>query len=216
MSTLSQLLGGGQFLSDPRQLLAVSAASGAFSFALSAGSINATQATFFTGNASSVDRGKGADLDSNWTATTYKTILSLTATKGGFFTGFLGPTLATAADTCTVRYTIDGGASVTRTMTAQGNAHRCYHGLLLEGSTFITEAFNRQLSASGAPSDGTSFYSDDTDSTLIPIMADTGLSLGSAMVIFQSSLLVEAQISQNLTTTTNQERRCAAFYRRFL
>jgi hypothetical protein len=216
MSTLSQLLGGGRFLSDPRQLLAVSAASGAFSFALSAASINATTATFFTGGASSVDRGKGTDVDSNWTATTYKTIVNLTATKGGFFTGFLGPTLASGGDTVTVRYTIDGGASVTRTMTAQANAHRCYHGLLLEGSTFITEAFNRQFKATGSPSDGTTYYSSDTDSTLIPIMSDTALSLGSAMVIFQSSLLIEAQISQNLTTTTNQERRCAAFWRRFL
>lgn len=83
-------------------------------------------AGFFTGDSYSMDR-QGAQDDLNWTADTYKTIVNLTATKSGILSGFIGPTLPTAGDACTLRVTIDGVAAVL-VGTSQENAARIMFG----------------------------------------------------------------------------------------
>lgn len=165
-------------------------------------------AGFFTGDGYSMDR-QGAQDDTNWTADTYKTIVNLTATKSGLLTGFVGPTLPTAADTCTIRVTVDGVAA-TLVGTAQENAARIIFGPLPAIETVFTTA-NRLIASMGAaPSDGITLRG-NAGTVIGPMDA---LFYGCPVIRFNASLLIEAKISVNLTTTTNVERRCGVYYLR--
>lgn len=210
MSTLSQLFGGNRFLTDPTQMPIYSATSATLNTSIN--DFASTVAGFFTGNNDSVDR-YGVQDDTNWTANTYKTILSLTATKAGYVSTLIGPTHATAGDTLIWRLTVDGGAPayVLTAGTAQANTSRIVIGNVMDNRSYTTAGRFLLLNSVGAPSDGIT-----ADISAQPTWIGVHLAFwtGSPLLRFNSSLLVEAKASQNITATANVERRSAVVYQR--
>lgn len=196
---------GRRWISDPSEFPLWSAIAANFTIPTTDAS---STANFFTGTVGSVDR-YGTDVDSNWTLNTYKTLLNLTATKAGFLSTIVGPTMTTAADTMTLRITVDGAQYVLTPGVAQQNASRIIVGSIFK-DTFLSGSSGWTGQYAGVSSDGITL---SAGSLSLP-QTFTMWNLGAPILRFTSSLLVEAKISTNLTTTTNQERRCGVIYLR--
>lgn len=174
------------------------------SSSLRRGTLLADAANFWTGATGSIDRIPGSvQNDTNWTASTYKTLLNLSA--AGFVSAFIGPTLPTAADTNTWRITVDG-AQYTVTLTAQNNADRCVLGFAQPVTLYTVTTGPVWLAAGVASDNMTTNIDAQTETNLMDPNLLVGYQ-GAPLLQFNSSLLVEAQISVNLTTTTARERR---------
>ncbi len=194
----------GMFLTDIQDLAPVmSVPAGAVT--ANAGSLS-TDALFWTGQNDSVDR-QGVQDDTNWTANTYKTILSLTATKRAFFSGFIGPTL-NSGETLQLRVTTDGAAYTSSPYTAQVTGDRIVIGPMLPRESTFTSAARVLGLTSGTSSDGITLRISETQ----VVATQFALLWGSPIIRCLQSLLIEARISVSLSTTTNRERRSGAYY----
>lgn len=192
---------GGNMTRDPRRLIAtiddaadiMDAASGAAS----------TGSTFFA----NLDA-CGVAVDSNFTASSQKTILSVSA--AGELCAVVTPTLASASDTCAVEITVDG-VVYTITFTATGSAQRGLLGASRAaadtGSVPSTSIAHTKLNAAkklGVFATGT------VDWGVQSPVACRFFNL--PRLRFESSLVVKMTTSQNITSTTNQERQSGCAY----
>jgi len=198
MSVLSQFFTGGRFITDPTLFSRISRPSPGI-----VRDVASSNALFWTGGIGSIDRIPGSvQVNSDWTADTYKTIASLT-TKAGLVSHFIGPTLTTDADTCTMRITIDGGSAVTIVLTAQENTTRVMLGLIRPTGLFTVA--DTQLLFDAVPSDD---LTAELSSSSVSVDAPQQLLYwGAPLLRFTSSLLVEMKASTNITGTASQQRR---------
>jgi hypothetical protein len=186
--------------SDPRRFLRASLASA---------NIAANSADYFTGQPYSLDR-LGVDDNTNYTATTAKTILNVTS-GSGYLAGVIGPTQTNVGDTTTFTITVDG-AAYSITVTQQVASSRAVLGHIAPPAIFTT-ADRVYSSAAGVSTENTTLYI-GTPNYRSPIDVPTALLFGTGIVFFGVSLKIEITSSINQTGTANQERRSGALYQR--
>lgn len=164
----------------------------------------ATTANFWTNLA-----GQGTAVDSNYTADTYKTILSVTG--GGYVYNIIGPT-AGGAETTTFELTIDGVLKEVPVATVSGsramltcsyapyadffttaNAYNSARGTLNAGKTIMNAADSGWLSSNQVMD----FF-------------------GCQRMVFNSSFLLRIKHSANVTGTANNERQSGVYHRTFI
>ncbi len=151
----------------------------------------------------------GTAVDTNWTANSAKTILS--SSNGGFCSAIIGPVQATLGDTCKFRLTLDGVLYPDINYTAGAAAERPILGAV---------AYNGTYTSAGLDSQGYSDLSTDKKwskidgATVSPhiLSVENSRALGRALLAWKTSILLEIEISTNLTTTTNQERQAGIVY----
>lgn len=166
----------------------------------------ASAAGFFTNQAI-----RGLADDTNWTANTYKQLLSISSGKG-LVSNLIGPTGLAGTPTTTFEITVDG--------------------VLTEVPVMATTTGDRAILGAISPdgSGGTAFTAvkqmdEDADSidagktTQRHLNALVGIwpwrtirTFGTPCLIFRQSLLIRAKSSENNSTTTNQERQSAVQY----
>ncbi len=203
MSAFSQFLGNGVFVNDPTLLPRNAPTADSVARA----NVGSDGSTFFTGGSFAIDRIPGSvQVDSNWTLNTYKTIANISG-QSGIVSCFVGPTLPTSGDTNTWRITVDGSTPYVIVMTTAANASRCLLGAVFQPADFYATPL--VFGATAVSPDGLTLAS-GTVNTGIQVPSPYDFPAASRPLLrYTSSLLVEAQISVNLTTTTNSERRCA-------
>jgi len=210
MSNFSQFVGGGVFITDATLLPRYSVGSSSLLRVAGTTNVAATTVAFYTGGVASIDRiPSSVQDDTNWTADTYKTIT--TVTGAGYFSGFVGPTAASAGDITTLEVTVDGGTAQEVAMPAQNNGDRVFAGSATGLAFFWGGTQIQPMDLAGTSSDGfIANVGGATNAYVCPLAPHDVWALGGYLVNFTSSLLVRAKHSQNLTTTTARERRSAA------
>lgn len=154
---------------------------------------------------------RGVADNTNWTAATYKTILSVTG-KGYVFNCF-GPTGLAGTPTTTFEITVDGGAALTVAVVATTTAQRAVLGAMdpdVNLSSLFTTAKIPQKGPDGYDAGKTTQKFSTASPGLWPL--NTLRLFGTPALIFQSSLLIRMQTSENNSTTTNQERQSGVQY----
>lgn len=204
--------GGGVHFKDPREMWKfVSESAGALqAYGASTTATTAGTAGFFTEMAI-----RGVADDSNWSANTYKTILSVSS-GAGLVSHLIGPTGLAGTPTTTFEITIDGTLytiPVVATTTLQRAVLGALINELTEGGAFNT-AKNYALGTKSVSSDKT------TDRVITSYFANIPgwgflRTMGTPCLIFRQSLLIRMKSSEANSTTTNQERQSAVQYRMF-
>jgi len=133
----------------------------------------------------------------NWTADTYKTIYSHTGK--GRFAGFLGPTMA-GTDITTLEITIDGVVKEIPFTGASGA--RVWFGMYMPQTTaqFTTAATFEQQGGEAINAAKTGFTDQFGNTALLPWRSIT--LMGIPVLRYNTSLLVRAKHSQNITNST--------------
>lgn len=146
--------------------------------------------------------------DTNWTADTYKTILSDTGGRG-IVSHLIGPTGLAGTPITTFEITVDGMPKVEIAVTATTTGQRAILGPLANADILAgTNAPFRSPSATAAAKSTMV-----TGVNGIPSWITIGL-LGTPCLVYRSSILIRMKTSENNSTTTNQERQSAVSYRR--
>lgn len=192
---------GGGATTDPTELIG----SVDDSADISDGTNLATGATFFTNlNAN------GVAVDSNFTASSQKTILSVSGASG-IMCALVTPTLASSSDTCAVEITVDGNV-YTITFTATGSAQRGVLGGIGSTNMYSFGAANYAMVAGSLDANKKLFtHATSTVDWILPSPVTTRL-WGLLSLRFESSLVVKMTTSQNITATVNQERQAGVCY----
>lgn len=150
---------------------------------------------------------RGISDNTNWTAATYKTLLSIPSGKG-LVSNIIGPTGLAGTPTTTFEITVDGVVTVIA-VTATAITQRAILGAtgLGAGNLYITT----KVPFSGAQALDAG--------KAVPLLGTTAMwpwqsirSFGIPCLIYQNSLLIRAQSSESNSTTTNQERQSAVQY----
>ncbi len=208
MSTVSQFFLGGPHFTDPRWLPKGYGDSGQVGMSNSAASFD----YFSTANGWTYLGRLGTAVDSDYSADTFKTLLSV-STQAGYLAGVVGPKMATATDTTTFRITVDGGSAVSIAIVGAGTSVRC----------FLAHSVPRNLyNVSDVSGQGDALASDkmrliygagySAEAILLPVQR--GLTQGVGLVRFTSSLLVECKTTQAQTGTGSQERQSGVIWQR--
>lgn len=203
MTVLSSLFGGalaGNEVTTIAKLTKASRASANITDNESSAGNAATAAGFFTNIAL-----HGADVDTNWTADTYKTLATISG--AGVMVSVITPTL-NAAEVATLEVTVDGGTAQTLAITMAGAAERGIVGAFFPGSVSASSVTYRGIRLAGL--DSAKRYV-NTDTLALPATHYAKL-YGMRTLRFETSLLVRMKTSVSLSTTTNQERRCGVTY----
>jgi len=162
-----------------------------------------TAAAFFTeiGN-------RGVAVDSNWTADTYKTILS-SATWTQSHT-LIGPTGLAGTPTTTFEITVNG-VVYTIPITATTTGQRAVLGIVFQ--TNIASTSNQFVL--GAASMDASKKVSVLGTTNVPYVRNWASidNYGTPVLDAKISLSVRMKTSENNSTTANQERQCGIVYR---
>lgn len=157
---------------------------------------------------------RGVADNTNWTATTYKTILSISS-GAGYVAGMYGPTGLAGTPTTIFEITVDG-VLYTVTLVATTTAQRAYIGAHMPD---LNSNAGATFTSAGVPSDGAdSMDASKTTSRIttsfvqLPTWQIMGL-LGTPCLVFRNSLLIRMQTSENNSTTTNNERQSGVIYK---
>lgn len=201
ISNLYGAAGGGATV-DPTQLIG----SVDDSADVSDGTNNATSSTFFT-----TLNANGVAVDSNFTASSQKTILSVSGASG-IMCALVTPTLASSSDTCAVEITVDGN-TYTITFTATGSAQRGILGGIGTNNLFGLSTATGYAMVAGSLDANKKLFTHTTGTVdwFLPSPVLTRL-WGLLALRFESSLVVKMTTSQNITATTNQERQAGCAY----
>ena len=206
MTSISQKFGlgsgGGVHFTNPGEFLPCCATATSLNVADSGGSARASDTTaFFTEMAR-----RGVQDQTNWTANTYKTILSVSG--GGLMGAYVGCT-AGGAETHTVRITVDGTATEMTISGLASGERGCLVTALVQFGTLTpylpgAEALDATKDIFGAVFLGST------------IPAWSGQSFwATPMLKFERSLLVEAKHSATITNSTATAY-SGVMYRKFL
>jgi hypothetical protein len=198
--------GGGGAVADPRMLpksvIVASALNDGVNNLANNSLGNVGGAFFWTASVPNA----GAVVDTNFTASTYKTIVSITG--AGDLCHAIGPTMASAGHTTTMELTVDGAPPITIVFTSDGAARRAVLGLV---GVFVSQVMQPPYSLNGA--------SLDSGRRLNLIASDTGLPnpmdvrrQGLPRLRFSSSLLVRMQSSNDITAAFESQRRSGVLY----
>lgn len=156
---------------------------------------------------------RGVADDSNWTADTYKTIL--TVTGSGLVSHVVGPTSLAGTPTTTFEITVDG---VLReiAITVLGVGDRAFLGPYFGDNPGTGAVFTTAGAAwRGVTSmDASKMVHNTADVALIPQWSIIH-ALGTPCLLFTTSLLIRAKCSESNSTTANVERQSAVQYMRF-
>lgn len=182
----------GVHFSEPWQLMPATPAVANLLVWDSAGSSwNAGTTSFFTEMAR-----RGLQDQTNWTADTYKTLLTVTSGKG-LVAGIIGPTLG-GAHTTTFRITVDGVVHTIAITGASGD-RCCLLSQVKTSAEFTTASQFNKVDTEALGSDKATFGELYTTDAFIPgwrQMMDVPL------LMFRKSLLIEAKNSASITNST--------------
>lgn len=152
----------------------------------------------------------GANLDTNWTADTYKTVVDVSSQRG-LLMHVLGPYAPNSATTFTFRITIDGTA-YTYSFTTSGQERVGMHCALGHHASStddtITQSEYRTVDTNYAGE-----LMRHGSNVWVPTFLHP-LAWGMRMVEYTTSLKVEIKIDAAQTATANQERQCGVIYTR--
>ncbi len=198
--------GGGINFTDPREFMRVRIPAGALSMFTEAASI----VTSDTANGVTELGKRGMTDDTNWTANTYKTILSVAAGTSVIVAGMFGPTGLVGTPTTTFEITGNDGVAREIAITAVGTGARAYLGGLAAGSAGPALNMFTTTSVAFAGSVGITAAKDvltlgTTVTCPIPGWQFVK-SMGMPCLISRNGLTVRMKSSENNSTTTNQER----------
>lgn len=186
----------GNNFTDPREFArTVITAANLQNYTAAAVQATSAAAGFFTEAAR-----RGVADDTNWTANTYKTILSVASGKG-MIAGMGGPTGLAGTPTTTFEITVDGvltEVAVLQTTTGQ----RSILGAHMQLVTFLS-ASTVALQGPNGSTAGVDLIT--TSNGLIPPWQSIRV-FGTPCLIYQNSLLIRMKSTENNSTTTNQER----------
>lgn len=200
--------GGGSNFSDPRRFfrgLYAAAKLGAQEGGAGTNSLS-TAAGFFTEMAI-----RGVSDNTNWTADTYKTILSVSGVMGAL-AAIGGPTGLAGTPTTTFRITVDGIPQVIAVVATTTGQRACLGAIPTQDTTglmFVTAGYSNFGANSINAGKDTQVFS-STQMSLMPW--STINFLGTPRLEFNTSLLVEMKTSESNSTTTNQERQSFVQY----
>lgn len=206
LAIAASLGGGGRFLSSVTQLPRFQGLGNSASAGFQAGGQGAAYlgtAATWTGTQYGINNW-GAGVDSQFTAATYKTIASLTG--AGIFFGAIGPAIANSADLTYFRLTKDGGTPVVISWAAGTVVYRCGLGGIV--NTTAASYFSTPVPLAN----GASVYNVAATANTM-MLPPGGAELFGLGVRFATSFLVEIKVDTTQNTTTNEERRAAAFYK---
>ena len=149
---------------------------------------------------------RGTALDTDFTANTYKTLLSVSSGKG-LVAALVGPT-AGGSETTTFEITVDG--FLTEIAVAVSNTHRAFLGKLVQRGIFTgASLFSQDVGAFDA---GKTTIQNYAEVFYVPNWR-TITNLGTPCLRFDSSLLVRVKHSANITGTASKERQCGIIHR---
>ncbi len=200
---------GGIHFSDPREFFrALSVTGGVLSVMDASGTTTGDQAAgFFT----EMGRRGVAD-NTNWTADTYKTLLSISSGMG-YVSHLIGPIGLAGTPTTTFEITVDG-TLYTVAVTATGITQRAVLGPIPQSSAgvFFTTAKSSAYGANAIDAGKTTqtFAGTVLNPEILPW--STLRMLGTPCLVFRNSLLIRAKSSESNSTTTNNERQSAIQY----
>ena len=141
---------------------------------------------------------RGLQEQTNWTQDVYKTLLNVTSGKG-LVAAIIGPTAGGASNT-TFRFTIDGRAPVSITVSALASGERAmlltafYQGVAYTTANAAMQPTNEALDA-----DKATFGALEGNVDLIPPWLWTQ---GIPLLKFERSILIEAAHSASITNST--------------
>lgn len=154
---------------------------------------------------------RGVTDDTNWTADTYKTILSVTG--AGLVSMMVGPAGLAGTPTTTFEVTNDG-VLTTIAVVANTTTQRAVLGPLVSGTATPGGIFSTAMQAlqgmSTMSADKTTIFGATNVFETLPW--STLRLLGTPCLKFNQSLLVRMKSSESNSTTTNRERRSAVQY----
>tara|TARA_R110002110_G_scaffold53263_3_gene154038 strand:+ start:178 stop:840 length:663 start_codon:yes stop_codon:yes gene_type:complete len=189
--------------SDPRDLLRTTIAAGSLETNDDAAAAPAsTAAGFWTAVES-----HGTAVDSNYTADTYKTLYNDTAGRG-LAAVIFGPTSG-GTQTTTFRITIDGVATTIPAI-AVASGSRAVLGSIFCNPVTSTNNYLGMLFGDLDASKSVIAIGSAHVHQFIPI--HTAFLLGQVMLRYESSLLIEASHSANITGTGSQERQSGVIH----
>lgn len=179
---------------DPWLFTPMAVAANGFSIVSNANSASAADTTaFFTELAT-----RGLQDQTDWTANTYKTILNVSSGKG-LVAAYIGPTCG-GAETHDIRFTVDGVVTTLSILSASGFRPALTSGGFVAAS--FTTAGLHAANAYGTINAGKTTFG-DIPSQLHQIPHWGWLSLmGTPLLRFNSSLLIEARNSAGITNST--------------
>ena len=184
--------GGGVHFKDPWQFLPVVRLAADLSNEANDSTPEASSTTgFFTNMAA-----RGLQDTTNWTANTYKTLLTVASGKG-LVGALVGPT-AGSASTTTFEITVDGVLTEIAIAVASGE-----RAALIVGGGLINLFADTQRWAqqNGALDAGKTTLQTFTEDMVIPSWTIVTL-LGTPLLIFKQSLLIRAKHSADITNST--------------
>jgi hypothetical protein len=196
--------GGGVNFTDPREFLRAISTSSTTTMinASSASAGTAATAGFWTQLAL-----QGVADNTNWTANTYKTILSISSGMG-YVSHLFGPAGLAGTPTTTFEITVDGVLTEIPVV-ALSTAQRAILGPLLQGTAYTTA--NHINTGSTAINAGKDTYS--VTSTGVQVLGPMALRfMGVPCLKFSQSLLIRMKSSEDNSTTANQERQSGVQY----
>ncbi len=167
-------------------------------------------AGFFTNGALS-----GVDDDTNWTADTWKTILSVSS-GAGQVAALVGPTSLAGTPTTTWRITVDG-IPYTIAVVHSTTAQRAVLGSAFQdgvASGYYVTAYFPYRAPDSVSADKTTQRFGTALGLVLPHWPTIRVN-NIPVLEYRTSLLVEAKTSENNSTTANQERRSYIMYKPF-
>lgn len=190
--------------SDPREFMRLAINSGKLDNISAAGSgVTAATAGFFTQSAL-----QGLADNTNWTANTYKTILSISSGMG-LVSNLVGPTGLAGTPTTTFEITVDGAAAVEIAVAQTTTGHRSVLGpLAINGAFVIGDTLGLAPDSLDAGKSVPTYTTNIYETFAWPAIRLIGM----PCLIFRTSLLIRMKSSENNSTTTNQERQSAVHY----
>ncbi|MGE3333614.1 MAG: hypothetical protein AB7I36_08220 [Rhodospirillaceae bacterium] len=184
--------GGGIHFKEPWQLMpATPTAANLIIYDAAPGQWTSATTGFFTEMAR-----RGLQDQTNWTADTYKTLLSVTSGKG-FVAAIVGPTLG-GAHTTTFRITVDGVVHTIAIVGASGD-RCCLLSQVKTGSDFTTSLQYIKVDTEALASDKATLSELYTSDGYIPGWRQMQ---NTPMLQFKRSLLIEAKNSASITNST--------------
>ena len=151
----------------------------------------------------------GVYTDTNFSADTYKTILNVTG-SAGVLLWCIGPVMVNATDNTTFRVTVDSIAYTVVVEAYNANDRAGIGPLIMTDVFTTTNNFNTPNFTRVGVAGDFSVVHPDTNAHLFP--TSTAFMLGTSMLKFNSSLLVEVKCTTAQSGTASRERRSGLCY----
>jgi hypothetical protein len=194
---------GGVHFKEPREFMRSNVAATILATVDAAGSAtNSGVAGFFT------EMGKrGLADDTNWTADTYKTVLSISS-GSGLVAYVIGPTGLSGTPTTTFEITVDGVLSTVAVVATTTGQRAVLGPIFPHASMFTTTLLYQVGSNSVNAGKDTGVYSTNAATVGWGVLRG----MGTPCLSFKTSLLIRIKSSESNSTTTAQERQSAVQY----